>query len=941
MAEISSAEPLPCESEDSRALPPSTEDSPPGEATAELVPAHSLVPRPWLVSLGLAVIACLVVPFPSRAGLWDPYELNVAELARRLAVHLFHADGLALANADPTMPHLDDLGRGELPFILSAGGFAAFGLREWAGRLPFILLAIAGALIVHAVVRRASDGRAAVFAVACLVTMPLFAVQAHALIGDIVAIVAVTGATLGLGTAAFGMGAGECSKCVRTTALVLGLVALAAAVLSRGVFFGAIIPLATVALAGFVMVVEGAAVLDAMGVALVICAALATILLGGRVAYALGHTPSGTFSYWLGSLPRMVKPAPTFDAVIADLGHAIVPWAGLAPFALGRMTMGEASGNRSARTLVVTGLGVAYFVHSLGLASLEPVPFLHVPLIAMAVGMALRDIEKGARPSLIVAIAGVLLVLVVQHDFREQPEKLFLAFNVRNAVVPEAFKALSGDLTRLVLLPAALFWVALLSPRAEGEVFDPRRYVQLARNVLSTWEWGVAKGFASLSGMLAAVAVVLRYGVGQKAAWALGVPLPARQALMNVWWAIPLAFAVIVMGARLMTDVISWAFDDAKPLGFASLTRGLAPLEAMFLRVRTPGPVAERVVVGAFFLPALLAVMPLVVAFLLHQSGREWGLSVAMAIPTCLAPLVLLGIAGDLLQGSRAAGIVVSAALAGFAMNAVVYPKLSDQLSPKGVFDRYTKARKSGDEMALLAVGTRASSYYAGGEVNSVATVEESVRWLAAPQSHRRFLLFKGADLPRLDALWRAQSNPMRNLPILDDRSSEVLLAVSALTAGEVSNNALDAVLPEALPVPQRPLNVDLDGRVTVVGIDLLDMDNKPLDGVSPGRKFRIRTLMRVLAPVGADYDFFVHIDGANRRRHNGDHKVAKGRYPTTLWRAGDLVVDDFETSLEPNFGPGNYTIFFGLYLGDQRLKVRSGTADPDGRINGGTLRVQ
>jgi hypothetical protein len=98
---------------------------------------------------------------------------------------------------------------------------------------------------------------------------------------------------------------------------------------------------------------------------------------------------------------------------------------------------------------------------------------------------------------------------------------------------------------------------------------------------------------------------------------------------------------------------------------------------------------------------------------------------------------------------------------------------------------------------------------------------------------------------------------------------------------------------------------------------------------------------MRVTAPIGGDYDFFIHIDGPNRRRHNGDHKVAKGRFPTSLWRVGDFVVDDFETSLEPNFGPGQYNIYFGLYLGDQRLKVRSGPVDSDNRINGGVLRVQ
>jgi hypothetical protein len=913
----------------------------PSAEASPLVPASAIFARPWVISLVVAVIACALVPLPSRAGLWDPHELNVAELARRLAVNVFHADKLAIADADPSMPHLDDLGRGELPFLMSAAGFAAFGLREWAGRLPFVLLAVLAALGVHASARRAADSRAAVFAVCALVTMPLFAVQAHALIGDLVSIVAVTAATLGLGTGAFGLARAGASTASRGAGLVLGLVALAAAVLARGVIFGAVVPLASVGLAGLVIALEGALVLDALGAGIALVSGLAAIVLAARAASVYGATAAGSFSYWLGALPRTMKPLPTFDVVAGDLGHALVPWAGLAPFALGRMTSVEAGAEKAMRTLVVVGLGVAYFVHAITLPYLDAVPFLHVPLLALAIGFALRDIEQGARPSLVVAIAAVLLVLVMQHDFREQPDKLFLAFGVHGGIVPEAFKAIAGDLTRAVLLPAALLWVAFLSPRAKGEPFAPGRYVQLARNVLACWEWGVAKGLASLSLMLGVIAVALRLGVSQKAAWAMGIPLMARQALVNLWWAIPLAFAAAVLGALLVADVVAWAFDDAKPLGLQSLTRGLQPIERLAARAASSGPGAERLVAGAFLLPALLLAAPVAVVFVLHQAGKPWGMAIGMAIPTCLAPLVLLGLLGDLLQGSRAAGVVATAALAGFGMNAVVYPKLADQLSPKGVFERYAHAKKSGDEIALLAVGTRAASYYAGGDVASVGTVDEAARWLAAPQSHRRFLVFRGADLARLNSLWRGQSSPPRNAIVLDDRSSEVLLATSALAPGETNANPLEAVLPAEVPVPQRPLHVDLEGKIEVVGLDIVDMAGKPLEFVSPGRKFRMRTILKVNAPVSADYDFFIHMDGQNRRRHNGDHKVAKGRFPTSLWRAGDVVVDDFETTLEPNFGPGAYTIYFGLYLGDQRLKITGAAADSDNRINGGVLRVQ
>jgi hypothetical protein len=60
-----------------------------------------------------------------------------------------------------------------------------------------------------------------------------------------------------------------------------------------------------------------------------------------------------------------------------------------------------------------------------------------------------------------------------------------------------------------------------------------------------------------------------------------------------------------------------------------------------------------------------------------------------------------------------------------------------------------------------------------------------------------------------------------------------------------------------------------------------------------------------------------------------------------SLWLPGDIVVDDHEFQLEPNFSPGPYTNFFGLYLGESRLKIKSGPTDGENRVNGGILKVQ
>jgi hypothetical protein len=58
------------------------------------------------------------------------------------------------------------------------------------------------------------------------------------------------------------------------------------------------------------------------------------------------------------------------------------------------------------------------------------------------------------------------------------------------------------------------------------------------------------------------------------------------------------------------------------------------------------------------------------------------------------------------------------------------------------------------------------------------------------------------------------------------------------------------------------------------------------------------------------------------------------------LWRPGDVIVDGTEVLLEPNFSPGPYRVYFGLFSGDRRLPVTEGPQSED-RIVAGTLQVR
>ena len=74
--------------------------------------------------------------------------------------------------------------------------------------------------------------------------------------------------------------------------------------------------------------------------------------------------------------------------------------------------------------------------------------------------------------------------------------------------------------------------------------------------------------------------------------------------------------------------------------------------------------------------------------------------------------------------------------------------------------------------------------------------------------------------------------------------------------------------------------------------------------------------------------------------RFNGDHKTLDAKYPFHLWRVGDYIADIYEFTLEPNFTPGRYHVYYGLFMGARRLEVKRGRHDED-RLDAGSLEVR
>ncbi len=927
---------------------------------------------PWafLLVVAAAVVVLFVLPPLTKAGIWDPYELNVADLARRMALKLHGASGLALEGADNSLPHLNDLGRPQLPFTSIALGFKLFGLQEWAGRAPLALWGLVGAVITYGFVDRLVDRRAGVFSAIALLTMPLYFVHARTMLGDVTTMVSLIMAFGGLAVAAFGIADdGRAQLERRVPWLMLGFVGLVAGFYSRGGVLGLFVPTVAIALAWLVLVFAGRK-LDAFTHAIgALTGAVATFAFYKGYVALSADPPPVDLNPWIGAMVHPPSKYPTFDFTLGHLGHALAPWSGFAPFALGRLfiappgrTGAAYSRESTARVAILLAASAAFAAHGFLAARTDLIAFSGPAFVAAACGIALRDYERGAHASISVGVGTMVFLGLFHHDFHGMPEKAYQAFAIAQAVpFPESFKEKSLSLWNVVLMGfAGVTLLTWIERDAKRRPFDPRTYLGVLRALRDAWDGMLVLAYFAIVAGTSLAGLAVWVGTRSHAKWLGAIPLQVREVALGAWWKAALGPPAIVLGLLFWADVWLWAFSNKA--GGVRLGRGFEPVESLVdslrgTKERPSAPIALlRVLLGkgqptegeslaavslAVLVPLLFLQVPAVVFFGLFKSGLKPLVAGALALPSGIAVMLALGIVGDLVRGSRAAFLAVFGMVVGLVLCAGYYPALANQLSPKEVFESYRRFKKDDEPLALLGVGGRTAAYYAGGQPLLFNDTQSAYGWLmSAEPGTRRFLSVKADQLARLNQLFRTSSKPPANIPVLDGRSSQIVLVASALAPGETSENGLDKIILASPPRPQRPLDVNLDDKLQVLGIDITDERGRLVDAVGAGRKFHMKTYFKVLAPVTQEWEGFIHIDGF-RRRHNGDHKMMAGKYPLSMWNKDDYLVDDHEFTLEPNFTQGAYTIYFGLYSGESRLKVKSGPQDGENRVIGGTLNVQ
>jgi hypothetical protein len=917
---------------------------------------------PWWLGLaiafGLPTLFFFLLPPLSRSGLWDPYELNLADLARRLALNLFHADGLALSGADNSLPHLNDLGRPELPLTSMAFGFKYLGLHEWAGRTPMAVWGVAGVLATYAWVSRLIDKRAGILAAIALTTMPLFFVQSRTMMGDVVAMSAFSMAFGGIAVAVFDRTEdGPVIDLGRVLFTCVGIAGVVCGYYSRGALLGVASPLLGIGFAWTISWAAGRKASDRYGDAIGAIAVAIGVFALFR-AYKVLYAPevnTKDLSMAVGAMIRPQGKYPTYDFFVGHLGHALAPWSAFIPFAFGRLFIAPvgrdgylAQRESYLRAALLVGAACSLTAHALLAPKTDLIPFTGVALLAASCAIALRDYDRGASPSIAVAVGVVLLAGVFHHDFHELPDKAFQAFGIVGAVFPESFKDTALLLWWVALGGFAVFaFLTFVERDPEREPFDPKGYLHVMRSLREAWDGMLALAYFAMVAGSSIAGLVIWLGARSHAAWVAQISIQIRDGILNAWWITAIAPFAGVFGIYFLCDVWLWAFDRARPLSKQSWSRGFEPFEMLIDKMKvgkfkSPEALSAEILIA----PLMMLALPAAVFFGVYKGGSRWLLALSLALPSSIVAFLLLGILGDLFykRGGRVSAFAVGSAAVGLALCMQYYPALANQLSPKEVFESYEKCHKQGEPLALFGVGGRTAAYYAGGQPESFTDAQAAFQWLMSGGSTTHYLAVRADELPRLNQLYRQRSIQLgqkaENLPVLDARSSQIILVGSSLVCTSKNQSPLDKIILTDPPKPQHPLNANMEDKLLVLGIDLTDDKGKLIDALRPGAKFHMRIYYKVLAPVTTEWEGFIHIDGFHRR-HNGDHKVMNGKYPFSLWQKDDLLVDDVEMTLEPNFSPGQYTIYFGLFLGETRLKVTSGPNDGENRVVGGAIRVQ
>jgi hypothetical protein len=504
-------------------------------------------------------------------------------------------------------------------------------------------------------------------------------------------------------------------------------------------------------------------------------------------------------------------------------------------------------------------------------------------------------------------MASIALMALLYFDFDRFPEVWLSPFAVTESTLPEGFVASASRTLRVLTVFLGVVALFALVESKTRPRFEPSEYLAWPRLLRRAQRGAVFALLVGAEVLLLTLAVLNRLSVSH-----LGLPFFERlSAALRVlldygWLLLPICLLGLPIGALCVRDLFRFAFVGSGHLPAPGDSAPTSPSTD----TRDPSPPGE----------GSLCQVP--------EAPLPFGGGTPEPRPRLAARIPW--------RTTRAVATLLAFTGVGSVLSLVHYPRLMEQLSPSRIVETYRRLAGPSDKLALLGVSPTAASYWVGKSVPTFTTDTEAFNWLMGDP--RRWLVLEQDELPQLNSKYRSRVSPRRNLPVLDGRSSRMLLASNRRMPSEEDQNPFADWILDRRPRPGRPVRADLEGKLRSLGWDLATSDGRPTRGMRPGHTYRLTLYWEVLGAILPVWKTFVHIDGSSRR-FNADHETLAGKYPLRLLLPGDFFADVHEFKLDLNFAPGVYTLYYGLFRDSVRLRVDRGKHH-ENRIEGGSIRV-
>ena len=233
-----------------------------------------------------------------------------------------------------------------------------------------------------------------------------------------------------------------------------------------------------------------------------------------------------------------------------------------------------------------------------------------------------------------------------------------------------------------------------------------------------------------------------------------------------------------------------------------------------------------------------------------------------------------------------------------------------------------------------LAPGLELAGYDPGGEVFSPGeTIHLALYWHAredVAHDYAVILQFVGSggeavaewrqapDYPtsrwQAGDLWR-EWHDLRITPDTAPGQYGLVVRLEGPEAGEGTPATLQGIevqgRPRLFQVPDigQPQRLQLGEAIRFLGYDL------PEQQVAAGQVLRLTLYWQAVAESDVSYHVFTHLlDGNARIWGQKDGPPGGGALPTTGWMADEVIVDDYEITVDPGAPPGEYRLEVGMY---------------------------